>query len=67
MSKMQIKLLVGLGIATVATAALAIGVIRELKAIRNLTIDSDELPDELFDEDEIAELEGAAEEEAVEE
>jgi hypothetical protein len=67
MSKMQIKLLVGLGIATVATAALAIGVIRELKAIRNLTIDADELPDELFDEDEIAELEGEAEEEAVEE
>ena len=67
MSKMQIKLLVGLGIATVATAALAIGVIRELKAIRTLTIDADELPDELFDEDEIAELEGEAEEEAVEE
>ena len=67
MSKMQIKLLVRLGIATVATAALAIGVIRELKAIRNLTIDADELPDELFDEDEIAELEGEAEEEAVEE
>ena len=67
MSKMQIKLLVGLGIATVATAALAIGVIREVKAIRNLTIDADELPDELFDEDEIAELEGEAEEEAVEE
>lgn len=67
MSKMQIKLLVGLGIATVATAALAIGVIRELKAIRNLTIDADELPDELFDENEIAELEGEAEEEAVEE
>lgn len=67
MSKTQIKLLVGLGIATVATAAIAIGVIRELKAIRNLTIDADELPDELFGEDEIAELEGEAEEEAVEE
>lgn len=67
MSKTQIKLLVGLGIATVATAALAIGVIRELKAIRNLTIDADELPDELFGEDEIAELEGEVEEEAVEE
>ena len=46
MSKNNIKLIVGLSIAAAATTALVIGVVRELKAIRNLTIDIDELPEE---------------------
>lgn len=48
------KILIGLGIATATTAALAIGVIRELRAIRNLTIEVDELPDEDLQIDELA-------------
>ena len=44
---MNKKLLIGLGIAAVATTLIAIGVIHELKSIRSLTIDADELPDEL--------------------
>ena len=64
MSKNQIKLIVGLSIAAAATTALVIGVVRELKAIRNLTIDIDELPEEpgdvLEEEEEVAE-EAAAE------
>ncbi len=49
MSKSNIKLVVGLSIAAAATTVLVIGVIRELKAIRNLTIDIDELPEEPAD------------------
>lgn len=58
MSKSNIKLVVGLSIAAAATTVLVIGVIRELKAIRNLTIDIDELPEEpgdITDEEEVAE------------
>lgn len=59
MSKNNIKLIVGLSIAAAATTALVIGVVRELKAIRNLTIDIDELPEEpadaLEEEEEVAE------------
>ena len=58
MSKSNIKLVVGLSIAAAATTVLVIGVIRELKAIRNLTIDIDELPEEpgdIADEEEVAE------------
>ena len=44
--KTNTKILIGLGIAAAATAAIAIGVIRELRAIRNLTIDVDDLPEE---------------------
>ncbi|MBQ8213629.1 MAG: hypothetical protein IJZ80_06435 [Clostridia bacterium] len=58
MSKNNIKLIVGLSIAAAATTALVIGVVRELKAIRNLTIDIDELPEEpgdIADEEEVAE------------
>lgn len=45
--KNSTKILIGLGIAAGVTAVLAIGIIRELKAIRALTIDTDEIPDEL--------------------
>ena len=58
MSKNNIKLIVGLSIAAAATTALVIGVVCELKAIRNLTIDIDELPEEpgdIADEEEVAE------------
>ena len=59
MSKNNIKLIGGLSIAAAATTALVIGVVRELKAIRNLTIDIDELPEEpadaLGEEEEVAE------------
>ncbi len=46
MNKSHVKLIIGLSIAAAATTALIIGVARELKAIRNLTIDVDELPEE---------------------
>ncbi len=46
MNKSNIKLIIGLSIAAAATTALVIGVARELKAIRNLTIDVDELPED---------------------
>lgn len=59
--KTNTKLLIGIGIAAVATTAIAYGVYRELKAIRNLTIDVDDLPDE---DDVLEELEA---EEAAEE
>jgi len=44
---MNKKLLIGLGIAAVATTLVAIGVIHELRHIRSLTVDADELPDGL--------------------
>ncbi len=44
--KTNTKILIGLGIAAAATTAIAIGVIRELRAIRNLTIDIDDLPED---------------------
>ncbi len=63
MNKSHVKLIVGLSIAAAATTALIIGVARELKAIRNLTIDVDELPEEpeypIEDEAFEAELEAA--------
>ena len=63
--KTNTKLLIGIGIAAAATTAIAYGVYRELKAIRNLTIDVDDLPDE---DDVLEELEAEeAAEEAVEE
>ena len=49
MCKNNIKLILGLSIAAAATTALVIGVVRELNAIRNLTIDIDELPEEPAD------------------
>ena len=59
--KTNTKILIGLGIAAAATTALAIGVIRELRAIRNLTIEVDDLPEE----DAIDALDADAVEEAV--
>ena len=60
------QILIGIGIAAVATAAIAYGVYRELKAIRNLTITVDDLPDEDEAFDELAAEEEVADE-AVEE
>ncbi len=54
------KLWIGVGIAAAVTAAITVGVIHELKAIRKLTIDTDDL----FDEDDVLELE--ADDEAAE-
>lgn len=51
---MKTKLLIGLGIFAVATTALTIGVIHELKAIRALTVDADDL--EEFEDAEVAVL-----------
>lgn len=80
--KNSTKLIIGLGIFAAATAAVTIAVVRELKAIRNLTINIDTLPDEdeeleelIEDTDveeatvteEIAEEEPAAEEAAEQE
>lgn len=64
--KTNTKILIGIGIAAAATTAIAYGVYRELKAIRNLTIDVDDLPEE---DEAIEELEAAEEvvEEAAEE
>lgn len=50
MNKTTLKLLLGLSIATAATAIIAIGVIRELKSMKDLKIDTEELPDD-FDDD----------------
>ncbi len=52
---MKTKLLIGLGIFAVATTALTIGVIHELKAIRALTVDADDL-EELEEDAEVAVL-----------
>ena len=40
---MNKKLLIGLGIAAVATTLIAIGVVHELKKMRKLKVDSDDL------------------------
>lgn len=47
------KLWIGVGIAAAVTAAITIGVVHELKAIRKLTIDADDL----FDEDDVLDAE----------
>lgn len=47
------KLWIGVGIAAAVTAAITVGVVHELKAIRKLTIDADDL----FDEDDALEAE----------
>ena len=44
---MNKKLLIGLGIAAVATTLIAIGVLHELKSLRALTINTDDLDEEL--------------------
>ena len=45
---MNKKLLIGLGIAAIATTVIAVGIYRELKAIKELTIDdAEELPEDL--------------------
>ncbi|MBR2020055.1 MAG: hypothetical protein IKA05_06630 [Clostridia bacterium] len=68
--KTNTKILIGIGIAAAATTAIAYGVYRELKAIRNLTITVDDLPDEDEAFEELAEeevVEEAVEEAAAEE
>ena len=45
--KTSTKVLIGLGLVAGVTAALAVGIIRELKAIRALTIDADDLAEDL--------------------
>lgn len=65
--KTNTKILIGIGIAAVATTAIAYGVYRELKAIRNLTIDVDDLPEEDEDLEALACEEEEAAEEAAEE
>ena len=50
---MKTKLLIGLGIFAAATAALTVGVLYELKAIRALTVDADDL-EELPEDAEVA-------------
>ena len=47
---MNKKLLFGLAIAATATTAVIIGILRELKQIRDLTIDADELAEEIVNE-----------------
>lgn len=47
------KLWIGVGLTAAITAAITVGVIHELKAIRKLTIDADDL----FDEDDVLEIE----------
>lgn len=47
------KLWIGVGITAAVTAAITVGVIHELKAIRKLTIDADDL----FDEDDVLDAE----------
>ena len=47
---MNKKLWVGLGIAAVAVTAVTVAVIHELKKIRKLTTDADELPEGELDD-----------------
>ena len=47
---MNKKLMFGLAIAATATTALIIGILRELKEIRALTIDAEELAEEIVNE-----------------
>ena len=47
---MNYKLLFGMAIAATATTAVIIGILRELKQIRELTIDADELAEEIVNE-----------------
>ena len=54
MNKTAMKLLLGLSITTAATAIIAIGVIRELKLIKDLKIDTDELDEGLDADVEVA-------------
>lgn len=51
------KLWIGVGIAAVVTAAITVGIVHELKAIRKLTINADDL----FDEDDVLEIDDAEE------
>ena len=53
------KLWIGIGIAAAVTAAITVGIVHELKAIRKLTINADDLVDDLFDEDDVLEIEDA--------
>ncbi|MBQ7348109.1 MAG: hypothetical protein IJW55_09875 [Clostridia bacterium] len=63
----NVKIAIGVGIAAAAVTVITIGIIRQLKAIKTLTIDADEIPDELgecdieLDEADVAEAEEAAE------
>lgn len=66
MNKTQVKLLIGIGVATAALAAITIGVIHELKAIRALTIDADDLPEEFANEEPLLEAEDEDEAPAAE-
>lgn len=58
--KKNAKLLIGLGIAATAVAAFTAGVVHELKVIKKLTTDIDDLPEEEVPaeecEDEIEEI-----------
>lgn len=47
---MSKKLLFGLAIAATATTAVIVGVLRELKEIRELIIDADELAEEIVND-----------------
>ena len=47
---MNKKLMFGLAIAATTTTALIIGILRELKEIRALTIDAEELAEEIVNE-----------------
>ncbi len=51
------KLWIGVGIAAAVTAAITVGIVHELKAIRKLTINADDL----FDEDDVLEIDDAEE------
>ena len=58
---MNKKLLFGLAIAATATTAVIIGILRDLKQIRDLTIDADELAEEIVND--LQEVQILAEEE----
>ena len=71
--KSTTKWILGLGVFAAATAAVTYAIVRELKAIRNLTINIDTIPDEdeetdeLFSEEELGEIEGIAEDATADE
>lgn len=51
------KLWISVGVVAAVTAAITVGIVHELKAIRKLTINADDL----FDEDDVLEIDDAEE------
>ena len=68
--KTMLKLLIGLSVATAATAIVTVGVLKELQELKALSINSDDLADDLleagaYDDSDDVEAESLSEIEAI--